>query len=91
MIKVIGSAPSEIPREQLMRKLSEERDRVRRSIIWFREHKSTAKTKKATGKPKKGGKPATKTTTKMKKAGVTLEQMKLALEQLTKEKGITNG
>lgn len=88
LVKVIGPAPSEMNREDLMRKLSAERDRVRRTIMWFREFKWSPKPKKTT--KKKGGKPATKITTKMKKAGVTIEQMKLALAQIAEEKGITN-
>ncbi len=86
LISVIGLAPSEIPREELLRKLSRERDRVRRSIIYFRKQFQAKQKPKASKVKKKGGKPASRTLTKMKNAGVTAEDMQRALEQLMAEK-----
>ena len=82
---IIGPAPSEMPRSDLLTKLSLERDRVRRSIIWFRSRIPAPKAKR-TAAPRRGGKPASRLTTKMKNAGVTLSQMEAALKLMTEEK-----
>jgi hypothetical protein len=79
---IIGPAPSELPRAELLAKLSAERDRVRKTLIWFRTNIPVKKQKSK----RVGGKPASRITTKMKKAGVSIEQMEAALALLEKEK-----
>jgi hypothetical protein len=85
LIKIIGPAPNELPREDLFRKLSAERDRVRMTLQWFREHAWTKKI--SDPKPKKtGGKPASKPTTLLKNSGVTMQQLRLAAKMLEEGK-----
>lgn len=87
LVRLIGPAPSELPRTELLKKLSLERDRVRSTLDWFRSHKWQPKPAKPPASERKtGGKPAAKATTIMKKKGVTLTQLKLALMQLQEEK-----
>ena len=88
---IIGPAPSEMPRPDLLTKLSLERDRVRRSIIWFRSRIPAPKAKRAASAKGRGGKPASRLTTKMKNAGVTLSQMEAALKLMTEEKANDRG
>lgn len=80
LISINGLSPSEVPREELLRRLSSERDRVRKTLQWFRESKWAPKPKK-----KKGGKPVSKTATKMRKAGVTVDQLEAALAAIEQE------
>ena len=81
LISIIGPAPNEMPRADLMQKLSTERDRVRRTLVWFRTVEPVAKPPK---EKKTGGKPATKITTKMKNAGITIDDLEKALKYLAR-------
>jgi hypothetical protein len=38
---IIGPAPSELPNEELLAKLAAERDRVRRTFVWYRNENQT--------------------------------------------------
>jgi len=75
---VIGLAPSELPRAELLQRLSNERDRVRRSIIFFRQQLQKKKAPAKRAKSKLGA--------KMKQANVSVEQLAKALAQLEKER-----
>lgn len=80
--RLIGPAPSEMDRTELMKKLSLERDRVRMTLTWF---KTTKWAEKTSVEKKTGGKPASKPSTIMKKHGVTTEQLKQALLLMQQE------
>ena len=82
---IIGPAPSERDRSDLMLALSTERDRIRRTLIWFREREPQARIAKEPKAKRTGGKPATKIMTKLRNAGLTVEELERALAYLGKE------
>lgn len=87
LTQILGFAPSELPVHELLERLLHERDRVRKTIASFAlREQQEIKRKTSTHK---GGKPATKLSTLMRNAGVTLEDLMNTIEQLKKEKGLT--
>ena len=85
---VIGPAPSEMDFKDLLTLLSAERERVRGNLIAFA---AAIVVPKAKAKPRAkggGGKPPTRLSTKLKNAGVSLEQFEAELQRIAKEKGI---
>ena len=88
LTRVLGPAPSELPFEELLEKLSLERDRMRRNLIWFQNNNAQRKPKKAAPKAKAGGGRAPKLSTLAKRAELSPELLAQALEELKKEKGL---
>ena len=82
---IIGPAPSERERSELMQVLSTERDRIRRTLIWFREQEPVPRAPKEPKVKRTGGKPATKIMTKLRNAGLTVDELERALAYLGKE------
>lgn len=84
LTRVIGSAPSEMILSDLLNKLSLERDRVRRTLQWYKENKKPKhKTKAKSAKTK-----TKKLSTLARKAKASPEDIAKAIALLKKEKGL---
>jgi hypothetical protein len=95
LVEIIGPAPSEMSIDELIRKLTTERDRVRESLDYFQVHgpinpKSKSKAKKASEAKPKGGrkaKPKVPSLVEQAKAkGLSEQQIMLLLAKLGEEK-----
>lgn len=85
---IIGLAPSEMDFKALLELLSVERERVRGNLIAFAANIPKPKAKAKPRAKGGGGKPPTRLTTKLKNAGVSLDQFEAELKRIAKEKGI---
>lgn len=85
LTKVIGPAPSELPFEAFLERLTKERDRVKQDIFAFNERKSFKRAqpkKKAT--PRKGKK-TNKVLSLSKELNLSPDQMLKILEEIENE------
>jgi len=78
LVRVIGKAPSEMPYDLLLERLREERERVRRNLIFLKNNPS-GKVKKAKGRTKKD------ITAALEAAGLTEEEFMKGLALLKGE------
>ena len=78
LTEIIGKAPSELPYIDFLAKLTQERERVRRSLASFRVQKQM--------KPNKANIKLDKILPPLESLGLTSEQFTKALELIKKEK-----
>lgn len=104
LVEIIGPAPSEMLIDDLLRKLSAERDRVRESLDYFAKYgpidpksKSKAKKTRQAEEPtetKKGGRAKAKKEPTLveqaKAAGLSEQQLVALLAKMQEEKDATN-
>lgn len=83
LVRVIGPAPSELPLEDLIEKLASERNRVRRSLLWFKTAPEAKARSKKTGKKRPTKR---KLSTMAKKEGLSPEQLAAAIAELKRRK-----
>jgi len=83
LVEIIGPAPSELSIDALIRKLAAERDRVRDSLIYFREQQLSERA--APGLRRTAAKEERDLVKLAKATGLTIEQIK----QLKQIKGGT--
>jgi len=83
---IIGPAPSELPNEELLAKLAAERDRVRRTFVWYRNEnqvKQKAPKAKKTSAPCRGK----ALLAKAKALGLSVEDIEKTIAVLKSSKG----